>query len=221
MSNSSNGLTDNRWLAYELHDGLMQWVFGAKMLTESALNDLESSGTVVSKDKLRRAIQSLEAASKEGRSLIQFLEKNADYAPGQESGVGLAELLESLVQKLGEGHQSHEITIRHDGLPILGAHQRWNLIRIIEQAVVNALQHAGPCKILVALHYDAGQLTATVEDDGCGFDVGRVKDEHFGLRGLRHRTQILGGELELSSTIGEGSRICLTFSPNQPGAAGN
>ena len=72
--------------------------------------------------------------------------------------------------------------------------QRLNLIRIIEEGVSNALRHGHASKLRVALLYGGGTLRVEVEDDGGGLPP----DPHLGgLALLRHRLELLGGNLLL------------------------
>jgi len=68
---------------------------------------------------------------------------------------------------------------------------------------------SAPKRISILLRYDAETLTMRVEDDGCGFDVQERPESalHFGLIGMRERTERIGGQLSIQSTPGAGSVI--------------
>lgn len=78
----------------------------------------------------------------------------------------------------------------------------------VSEAVANALKHAGASRIAVALAVDKGRLTATVTDDGAGFDPADVARR--GLATLVDRLDALGGTLDLTSAPGEGTRVTAT-----------
>ena len=62
----------------------------------------------------------------------------------------------------------------------------------------------------VTLAYSHDHLTLRVLDDGCGFDAGpkeRHQDHHFGLRGMRERTERSGGRFRLDTAPGKGASI--------------
>jgi signal transduction histidine kinase len=87
------------------------------------------------------------------------------------------------------------------------------LFRIIQEAMSNAMIHARASLITVELNYDAGRLTAAVRDNGSGFDSGKVTDlskAGLGLMNMKLRTRLLGGQLFVQSTPGQGTSISLT-----------
>jgi signal transduction histidine kinase len=85
-----------------------------------------------------------------------------------------------------------------------------HLLRIAQEAVANALKHAGANKIWVKLHLEARKLYLRIKDDGRGFDQEGAFASlggHFGLLGMRERAERLGGQLRLASHPGEGTEV--------------
>jgi len=77
-----------------------------------------------------------------------------------------------------------------------------NLFRITQEALTNAVQHAGAQVIIVRLNYRKHEVALEVEDDGKGFSPDRApgpEQGHFGLTGIRERCTIIGAKLELHS----------------------
>ena len=88
-----------------------------------------------------------------------------------------------------------------------------HLLRIAQEAVTNALKHAGASRIGVKLHLEARQIHLRISDNGCGFDRQDVFSSsagHFGVLGMRERAERLGGELRLTSNPGEGTEVEVT-----------
>jgi signal transduction histidine kinase len=88
-----------------------------------------------------------------------------------------------------------------------------HLLRIVQEAVANALKHAGASRIGVKLHQEAGRIHLRIGDNGCGFDrqdVFSSRAGHFGVIGMRERAERLGGELRLTSNPGEGTEVEVT-----------
>lgn len=75
----------------------------------------------------------------------------------------------------------------------------------VNEAVANALKHAGAATIEVGLSHAGGRLRATVADDGKGFDPGATGRR--GLATLSDRLDALGGGLDLDSSPGKGTRV--------------
>jgi len=88
-----------------------------------------------------------------------------------------------------------------------------HLLRIAQEAVTNALKHAGARMIRVELAVEDRKLRLRVKDDGRGFEPSRafsVIGGHFGILGMRERAERLGGELDLSSQLGLGTQVEVT-----------
>jgi signal transduction histidine kinase len=90
------------------------------------------------------------------------------------------------------------------------------LYRIAQEALNNARRHAQAESITVALVFDAASVILRVTDDGTGFEVPAYLNDltrtgHFGLIGMRERTQLVNGRLEIVSAPGKGTTITLTL----------
>jgi signal transduction histidine kinase/streptogramin lyase len=86
----------------------------------------------------------------------------------------------------------------------------WNALRIVQEAITNAVRHAAADHVEVSLAYEPQALRLAVRDDGCGFDgEGALGggEPHFGLLGMRERAVALGGTLEIASARGQGTTI--------------
>jgi signal transduction histidine kinase len=83
------------------------------------------------------------------------------------------------------------------------------ILRIVGEALSNAARHADASRIDIRLGYRDGPLCVAVSDDGCGFDAEaeRIAEHGFGLRSMRERAQLLGGEVQLVSEPGRGTRV--------------
>lgn len=193
-----------RWLAYELHDGLLPWLHGAQMQLSSL--SISPEGT----KNYQLAMHCLKLALEEGRSLTGFLE-------GLESSPTVS--LESKIQQLVAHTQpmAHE---RAQQLTLQGTLGEaaafspagcWAILRIVQQALHNAMQHAGPTEIRIDLRHAKNEVCLQVVDGGCGFDTGLPQaDGHFGLASMRQRTEAVGGRLKIISQPGHGTQILLT-----------
>ena len=81
--------------------------------------------------------------------------------------------------------------------------------RIIQEALTNVARYAQVDHAAVQIWLHAGQLAITIEDEGCGFDVAAALHAHHsvGLAGMHERVLLLGGQLTIDSTPGEGTRL--------------
>ena len=79
------------------------------------------------------------------------------------------------------------------------------LYRIVQEALTNVARHAGAQNVGVVIECAGSSVTAIVEDDGRGFDPGRVGAGglvHLGLRGIHERAALLGGTVTIESSAG-------------------
>jgi signal transduction histidine kinase len=85
------------------------------------------------------------------------------------------------------------------------------ILRIVHEALQNALRHAGATHIVVRLQPDGVEVT----DDGIGFEPGRaeLRSRHLGLTSMEERARDLGGRLEVASTPGRGTTVRLELTP--------
>jgi signal transduction histidine kinase/ligand-binding sensor domain-containing protein len=90
------------------------------------------------------------------------------------------------------------------------ADRQQQCLRIVQEALANAMKHGRPTAIDLALRSRNGETILTVKDDGGGFDpdgafsTGRG---HFGLLGMRERARRMGGEVSVTSAPGQGTSV--------------
>ena len=81
---------------------------------------------------------------------------------------------------------------------------------IAQEAVTNALKHAGARSVRLGLDVKDDHLVMTIADDGCGFDVAAqraAKAGHFGCIGIEERCDKLGAEARWHSAAGCGTTV--------------
>ncbi|BBL71554.1 ATP-binding protein [Methylogaea oryzae] len=81
-----------------------------------------------------------------------------------------------------------------------------NLFRIVQEALSNAVKHADPANVRVALTVSPEQVRLTVSDDGRGYDAPNTPCG-MGLSGMRERVHGLDGEFRMESEPGRGARL--------------
>ena len=85
------------------------------------------------------------------------------------------------------------------------------IFRIIQEALQNVRQHARATRVLVKLECPANQMIVTIEDNGHGFVTsGGAPGRRLGLVMMQDRAELLGGNLQIFSTPGQGVRVVLT-----------
>jgi len=98
-----------------------------------------------------------------------------------------------------------------------------NLLRIGQEAVTNTVKHAAASAIKIELHFTPQQVVLQIHDDGKGFDPETCtgpKDGHFGLLGIKERTERMGGQVSITSAPFSGTTIRVEIlTPPQNGEA--
>ncbi|MDT8369762.1 MAG: PAS domain-containing sensor histidine kinase [Longimicrobiales bacterium] len=95
-----------------------------------------------------------------------------------------------------EGESGPDALLDPDGLLAL--------YRIAQEAIANAVRHAGAERIEVRIEVEDERVRLSIRDDGCGFDPASVSDgvAGLGLLGMRERASMIGGTVRIRS--GEG-----------------
>jgi signal transduction histidine kinase len=130
------------------------------------------------------------------------------------AGRSFAESLEVLGRQLGHGH-AEQITVTTEGRPFeLPQFVAGNLLLVAQEAIHNALRHAGAGVIRVIASFDGLTDTVTVRitDDGQGFTPGTQAGPdqgHFGIAGMRERVERLGGSVAIASLPGQGTTVTI------------
>jgi signal transduction histidine kinase len=81
-----------------------------------------------------------------------------------------------------------------------------SLFRIGQEAIANAVRHAGATEIVISLFYEPIALRLTIEDDGRGFPAG-ADWASFGIRGMGKRAESIGASLDIRSWPGKGTTV--------------
>jgi signal transduction histidine kinase len=187
-------------LARELHDAVNQTLFSVSLTADAAALLVESDPEKA-KEQLGEVRELVRAAMAEMRSLI-FELRPADVAAD-----GLAATLQKHVDVLRRVYGAN-IELDVDGGPEQGVEIEREVFRIVQEALANALKHAGAEHLRVRLRANRGRLLVTVEDDGAGFDPGGPQARrHLGLISMYERAEALGGTLEVHSAPGAGTTV--------------
>ena len=167
MGKLNQELDDHRWIGFEIHDGVLPWIQGAQMQLSGIRVDPE--------DEIRyqTAVSSLREAVIECRELIQHLE-----LVSKKSAVSISECIESLAERLAPLADQAGQTIVISGLstltPQFSMSTLWSIHRIVQQAIGNAIQHAGPATISISTQQVDDEFILEVSDNGRGFNLAEL-----------------------------------------------
>lgn len=104
-----------------------------------------------------------------------------------------------------------EVEVPADPVP-LPAEMETTLFRIAQEAVSNILRHADTESAVITLKYGPGQVCLWVTDHGRGFNVAQTSNRalelrRLGLLGIQERAELIGGDVKVDSTPGQGTRL--------------
>lgn len=92
------------------------------------------------------------------------------------------------------------------------------LFRIYQEAMENILRHADAGQVWVHYYPSAQGLKLEIRDDGRGFSIpadwAEFATGHTGVVGMKKRIESIGGALQITSSPGEGTKICATAPMN-------
>jgi signal transduction histidine kinase len=187
-----------RW-ARELHDETLQALGGLRMLV-SAARRRQDAGAM--RAALEDVVTTIDGEIESLRTLIRELR------PAALDELGPAPAIEELAARTAARH-GLEVTTELDLGGRRSPEVETALYRIIQEALTNAVKHAGAARVAVAAREDDGALRLSVTDDGRGFDPA-APGAGFGLAGMRERVLLLGGTLDVTSGP-EGTRIAASL----------
>jgi signal transduction histidine kinase len=205
----SNAMAEERaderlQIAGYLHDDLAQVLFRLSIQVDVARKLLEKGRTDDVSAQLDKIRESKQETSDRIRALIRDLHRSPLGAKG------LAEALESFTEEVGK---DSSIRFHRDVADIrLPAPIALLVYHIAREGVMNALKHAQPRDVWIAVREEDDDIVLSLKDNGVGFDTEAPGPEgHFGMAMMRERAQVGGGRFEVESEPGQGATITVRF----------
>lgn len=203
-------LEERNRLAQELHDNVAQAV-GYLSLQLSATGQLLANHQPdKAQAKLRELRQVVNEIYTDVREEIFNLRSQMSLA---------ADFLETLRQYIAKYKRYYDLDIQlivevREAQLELPAEVSMQLIRIIQEALINVRKHSGVDKAVIRFNEMAGKLRLSIEDRGQGFDLGQMAQtghsgSGFGLQIMAERAESIGSEWELDTAPGEGVRVVI------------
>jgi signal transduction histidine kinase len=204
---------ERRAVAYDLHDGLTQYVMASHAHLEAFRTAHAEGAEEEAREELDLAARFLRDAVLETRRVVSGLRSLAL------DDLGLAGALEQLLaeERNRAGWESARFTDGSGGRRFDTAIET-TVYRVVQEALTNVRKHAGASDVQVSLeHFDGGRpgdarLCVTVTDDGRGFEYPAVGADyaHLGLHSMAERVELAGGTLDIRSGSGEGTTVRAT-----------
>ncbi len=194
-------LDERNRLASEIHDSVQQGLSGLALQLDATLklpnlaNAIQTRLAVArrmvtfTRHEVQQAIWDLESPFLENDDLADALQKMAEFISVDSTLIQLE--VETLPQRL-------DSIAKH------------NLLRIVQEAITNAIRHGKAELISVKLQQNGESISLSISDNGCGFDPQEILNNgigHFGIRGMKARVSKINGTIDVDSKIGFGTTI--------------
>ncbi|MEO8395606.1 MAG: ATP-binding protein [Chloroflexota bacterium] len=192
-------------IGQEIHDGAIQGVYSASLILESMETLVEASSEAGR--RLQRAKSVLNAVNTDLRSYMVSLRAESPPDP-------LILSLQTLIAN-PRFQGLLDIDLDYDREPDLKPMQIHNLLAIIQESLSNTLRHARARRAKIIIQHDNGLMTLQIEDNGRGFSTQGV-EAGYGLRSMRDRARLVGGNLKVDSIPGKGTKVIFTLLEENP-----
>jgi signal transduction histidine kinase len=194
------GLAERARLAREIHDGLAQdlWYAKLKQSRLAAADELSEE----TRKTVQEVLNSLDSALSEARQAVMAM--RADPATAS-----LEDVLRAYLDDFADRFGIHAEFSVEGNLPRLSPRTEAEVLRIVQEALNNIRKHADATVVRLRVERADGRVRLTIADNGRGFDPSAVGGDRFGLQSMRERAELVGAELDIASTPSDGTRVQL------------
>ena len=191
-------------LARELHDTLAHSL-SAVTVQLGAVETLWNNSPDEAKAILIQADESARDGLDEARRALQALRAS----PLEDLGLVLA--LEALAKEAAARTNAKlHLELPGMSLTFLEPHIEQSVYRVAQEALENCVRHAEAKSVWVTLSHSEKQIQLNIQDDGQGFDqTHAVPFGHYGVAGMQERASVIGGTLQVKSSVEEGTTVQL------------
>jgi signal transduction histidine kinase len=190
---------EREWLARELHDSVVQTLYGIS-LGAGAAGELLRNDTAQAQQSVAWIHETAVAGLTEMHGLIQRLRPDALADNGLTAALG--RLLETL-------HTLHgcRTTAELGPEPAVSPEVRQALYRVAQEAIANAAKHARAGQVTLRLYAHDPNVVLEIIDDGQGFTSSGDFRGRLGIRSMRERAEAAGGRLDIITAPGRGTVV--------------
>lgn len=190
-------------IAMELHDTSLQTL-------AHVIHQIELANIYMDKDIVKSKLELAEVKQNIKFVIEEIRDTIFDLRPMSFDDLGLKETIQRFIDHINKDHAFRiymDIQNIDTDYIILT-----NIYRIIQECISNAVKHSGGDEICLKCYSENGSCHIGIEDNGIGFVDGKNENEiqrHFGLSMVKERVEILGGQISISSTVNQGTKIMI------------
>jgi signal transduction histidine kinase len=201
--------TERNRIARDIHDTVAQSLFGIVYSLDACISMLPLQADEVRKELIELRSLASSAHDEVRRSIF-------DLWPSPLT----IELFMSDLTSYVSGccrPRSFSIIFNNSGdFDSLSSGLRRTIYRMAQEALANSARHSGANTARLCLNVSEDRVYLDISDQGCGFDPAialsrGLNREHFGLHGIQERTRAMGGECQIFSQPGAGTRILINI----------
>lgn len=196
-------------IARELHDDTAQALAALRLRLEAARRQTDPGRRDALLEEVR---DGLGEADENVRRFARGLR------PPALDELGLAAALQAHAATVS-GQGGPTVALSSDGVGRLDPDIELALYRIAQEAISNAIRHAGAQRVRVHVGARDGRVELSITDDGCGFTPSAAGDQGLGLFGMKERATLAGGTLAIGGGPGEGTTVSVTVPARVPAHA--
>jgi PAS domain S-box-containing protein len=195
-------------LARELHDTVTQDIFSANLIAQSLPWTWQTH-----RAKAEVELQQLHTLTQSAQAGLRAL--LLELRPGELEHTPLADALRKLGAAMSSragGPITVDVDSGADPEPSLPVPVKVAFYRVAQEALMNAAKYAHAHAISVRLRTrGTGQVELEIADDGQGFDPQAIPPGHFGLAIMRERAQAVGAQVQVRSTLDQGTQVMVAW----------
>jgi len=197
--------TERQRLSRQMHDGPAQALSNFILQTEIAMRLFE-----IDQEKARAELSNLKgSASTTFQQVRDFI---FDLRPMMLDDLGLAPTIKRYCNAYREKN-AIDVTVTVSGNERrLESYLEVMIFRSMQEMLYNTITHSQATQVKVQLDMGSQSIRLVVEDNGKGFDFNNLSENKgLGIKVIRDRTEMLGGEFEVDSALGQGARISISL----------
>ncbi len=186
-------------IAREVHDGVLQSLLGLRLRLLYIMQMEENS---VAETEFTELIDEIMRVAAEMRGLLKGLHTN-------ELSSGLSSALFQLAEQMQKVYRVQVHTdILYESRTLTDV-QEHHILRIAQEAMTNACNHSQASDVWLRVEEggENGRFTLTIKDNGTGFAVNTAASEGWGIKNMRQRTRLVGGNFRLKSEVGRSAQV--------------
>ena len=194
-------------IACDIHDGLVQTLVGLNYRLDYCANQMKKN-PALSLESIQETKSLLKEAISEAREVVFNLR------PIYLDRSGLFPALKNYIKTYEKQYQIKAELETSGDERNLTSQAKIFVFRIIQEALANVQKHSKAKRVQVKLNIGKEALTASIVDDGVGFDSKQIslrseKLNSFGLMAITERARLLGGKAKILSRVGQGANVMI------------